>query len=68
MKKEDDSKRVAPSPQFIDCSYDYRNCSYAGKYRGVGEAGKIGTRSPVSGMNGVPAEPSTKFVVQPDEA
>ena len=43
-------------PEFIDLGYDYRNCENAGKFRGVGQAGKIGTRSSES-IDAMPPSP-----------
>lgn len=48
-------------PEFFRVPYDYRNIEYAGAYRGVGEAGKVGLNSS-SSMDAMPTQPKTRGV------
>jgi hypothetical protein len=43
-------------PEFLEPAFDYRNKEDAGKFRGVGEAGKIGSHSSESPY-AMPKEP-----------
>jgi hypothetical protein len=49
-------------PKFVDMAYDYRNIENAGKYRGVGQAGKVGSRSSDS-IDAMP--PAKKRIIVP---
>lgn len=51
-------------PQFFDEPYDYRNIENAGHFRGVGEAGKTGSRMSTS-LNAMPDQ-SSKMQVPRD--
>lgn len=67
-KKDIDTKEVSMDqeikkpelerPTFFREPFDYRNIEYAGQYRGVGEAGKIGLNSS-SSMETMPAKSKT---------
>lgn len=48
-------------PKFFDEPYDYRNIENAGHFRGVGEAGKTGSRQSTS-LNAMPDQPSNMQV------
>ena len=57
-------KPVMKKPEFSEPEepcYDYRNIENAGKYRGVGKAGKIGSKMATS-IDAMPAESRSKFV------
>lgn len=55
---------ILDKPEFIDTTYDYRNYECAGKFRGIGEAGKTGKRNSDS-LNAMPKE-SVKSNVRRD--
>lgn len=51
-------KPTLTEPKYFDEAYDYRNIETAGKYRGVGERGKVGLKSSDS-IDAMPAEKKT---------
>lgn len=53
-----DYKPEIKKPTFPEVKYDYRNMENAGKFRGVGEAGKVGKYY----SNSIDAMPPTKKV------
>lgn len=48
-------------PKFFNEAYDYRNIENAGKYRGVGQAGKVGSRMSNS-IDAMPPEKKSRYV------
>lgn len=48
-------------PKFFNETYDYRNIENAGKYRGVGQAGKVGSRMSNS-IDAMPPEKKSRYV------
>jgi hypothetical protein len=60
MEKEV-KKPELDKPSFFREPYDYRNIEYAGQYRGVGERGKVGTKSS-SSMDAMPPNPKNMQV------
>lgn len=53
-------------PKFFDEPYDYRNLEDVGHFRGVGQAGKTGSRQSTS-LNAMPDGYKCKFVPRDHE-
>jgi hypothetical protein len=67
--ENEEKKPFIKGPNFSEANapaYDYRNMEDAGKYRGVGQAGKVGLKSSTS-IDAMPPTKNTKRVPRDHE-
>ena len=57
MNSKKETQTKVREPKFPNAVFDYRNMEDVGKYRGVGQAGKIGFKQS-SGIDPMPSNPS----------